>query len=495
MKKYILAIDQGTSSSRALIFDKNVKIISIAQLEVTSYYPEVGWVEQDPQEILNSVLIVVRKALQQASLTIEDIASIGITNQRETTIVWEKATGTPVYQALVWQSRQTVDICSEMIKAGYSDMIKNKTGLLIDAYFSASKIRWILDAIPQGQERAENGELLFGTIDTWLVYNLTAEKVHITDVSNASRTLLMDIHTLQWSKELLNIWNIPASMLPKICDTSCVYGYTSKAIFKAEVPIASVVGDQQAALFGQTCFKTGDTKNTYGTGCFILMNIGDKPVLSKHNLLTTVGWKIKDEVIYALEGSVFVAGSAVKWLRDEMQIIESSSESESKALSVRDNGGVYLVPSFVGLGAPYWDSEVKGAIFGLTYGTQQAHIVRAVLESLCYQSYDVLKAMESDVGFELAELMVDGGASENNFLLKWQANVLSKKVSRPQILETTALGAAFLAGLAVDYWKDKEDIKSRNNIGKVFFPEKNKAEMAHYLKNWKKAIEATKTFK
>lgn len=494
MKKYIMAIDQGTTSSRVILFDQSSNMVAIAQKEVETLYPHPGWVEQSAEDIWSSVVAVIFEALAKANLTLEQIAAIGITNQRETTVIWDKKTGKPVYQALVWQSRQTAKLCEEKIEAGLQSTIQNKTGLRIDPYFSASKIRWILDTIEDGQERAERGELLFGTIDSWLVYRLTGKQVHVTDVSNASRTLLMDLKKLQWDEELCTIWNIPKGILPEIKNTAEVYGTTDSAIFGKSVPIASIVGDQQAALFGQTCFKQGDVKNTYGTGCFMLMNIGDKIIQSKHGLLTTVAWRINNQVTYALEGSVFVAGAAVQWLRDGIKLIQTSAESEDLATSIVDSDGVVVVPSFVGLGTPYWQQNVKGAMFGLTRGTTEKQIVRATLESLAYQSYDVLKAMEQDTGLSITTLQVDGGASTNNFLMQWQANVLQTSIHRPCINETTALGAAYLAGLAVGYWKDYKEIQQNWQEDQSFQPNKSKEEMKPYLDNWKKAIEATCKF-
>ena len=494
MEQYILAIDQGTTSTRAIIFDHESNICAIAQKELTMYYPEPGWVEQNAEEIWTSVVTVIFESLTKANIKMEQVAGIGITNQRETTVVWEKETGKPVYFALVWQSRQTSTLCDEMKERGVEKLVRDKTGLVIDSYFSASKIRWILNTIENGQERAENGELLFGTIDSWLVYKLSGQKVHITDVSNASRTLLMNIHDCSWDKELCALWGIPEGMLPEIYDTANVYGVTDASVFGKEIPIAAVVGDQQAALFGQACFEPGSVKNTYGTGCFLLMNTGKNMQFSQHGLLTSVGWRVNGETTYVLEGSVFVAGAAIQWLRDEVKLIETASESEEYAYLVEDSGGVVVVPSFVGLGAPYWNQDVKGAIFGLTRGSNDAHIIRATLESLAYQTSDVLKAMEKDTGLRIASLQVDGGACRNDFLMQWQANVIQAEVIRPSIIETTALGAAYLAGLAVGFWKHHDEVKANWQQDCVFEPLKSKEEMAIYLDNWEKAIQAVCKF-
>ena len=494
MQEYILAIDQGTTSTRAIIFDHDSHILAIAQKELTMFYPEPGWVEQNAEEIWTSVVTVIFESLAKANLKMDQIAAIGITNQRETTVIWEKDTGRPVYFALVWQSRQTSQLCDEMKERGVSERIQEKTGLVIDTYFSASKIRWILDKVDNGQERAENGELFFGTIDSWLVYKLSGHTTHITDVSNASRTLLMNIHECSWDEELCQLWNIPKKMLPEIHDTSKIYALTDASVFGKEVPIAAVVGDQQAALFGQTCFEAGSVKNTYGTGCFLLMNTGNKMQFSKHGLLTSVGWRINGEINYVLEGSVFVAGAAIQWLRDELKMIDHAEESEEFAYLVEDSGGVVVVPSFVGLGAPYWKQDVKGAIFGLTRGSSDAHIIRATLESLAYQTYDVLTAMKKDTGLEIKQLQVDGGACKNDFLMQWQANVLQAEVIRPSIIETTALGAAYLAGLAVGYWKHHDEVREKWLEDRVFTPLKTKDEMASYLEKWDKAIQAVCKF-
>lgn len=494
-QQYILAIDQGTSSSRAIIFNRQSQIVSQAQKELASNYPAPGWIEQDPIAIWESVLAVVFESLAKAQVSIKAIAAIGITNQRETTIVWDKASGKPVYPAIVWQSRQTRELCEQVRQQGLAPLIKEKTGLLIDPYFSASKIRWILDQVPAGQKRAEQGELLFGTVDSWLVYQMTAGKLHLTDVSNASRTLLMDINTLAWDSTLCDIWQIPMKMLPTIKPTSAIYGTTAATVFQAEVPIGAVVGDQQAALFGQRCFEPGMVKNTYGTGCFMLMNTGNKPQLSQYGLLATVAWQIGTEVVYALEGSVFVAGAALQWLRDGLEILKQTSDSEAIASRLADNGGVYIVPAFTGLGAPYWDEQAQGAIFGLTRGTTRAELIRATLESLAYQTYDILTAMEADTALKIIDLRVDGGASANKFLLQWQADLLQKPVILPPILETTALGAAYLAGLACGYWQNKSDLLASVTTSETIYPMLSKSESARYLANWRQAIQATQLFK
>lgn len=492
--QYLLAIDQGTTSSRAMIFDENINVLAIAQKEITSFYPEPGWVEQNGDEIYASVISVIFEALTKADLKMSDISAIGITNQRETTLIWDKATGKPVYFALVWQSRQTEELCEAMRNRHVDEMIKTKTGLIIDPYFSASKIRWILDKIESGQKRAENGELMFGTVDTWLAYRLSGKAIHVTDVSNASRTQLMNINTLKWDEELLALWNIPLAIMPCIKSTAEVYGYTDQSILNGTVPLAALVGDQQASLFGQACFEAGDVKNTYGTGCFMLMNIGDEVKLSKNGLLTTVAWQIHDQVSYALEGSVFVAGAAIQWLRDGLRLLEDAPSSEQFAHEVSDNGGVYIVPAFVGLGAPYWDSGARGAIFGLTRGTTRAHLIRATLESLAFQTYDVLKAMESDTGFKIKVLKVDGGASRNNFLMQCQADIMQSRINRALVNETTALGAAFLAGLAVGVYKSIDEIKEKWKNDIEFKPQKSQTEVDVSLTKWRKAVEATRLF-
>lgn len=492
MKSYVMAIDQGTTSTRAILFDHDSNVIGIAQKELDNYYPHPGWVEQNAKEIWGSCVAVMFEVMAKYNVKAEEIAAIGITNQRETTIVWDKETGEPIYFAVVWQSRQSDEYCVQLKEAGKEPLIKEKTGLLLDPYFSASKIRWILDHVEGAQQRGERGELLCGTIDTWLVWNLTNKTKHITDVSNASRTMLMNLETLAYDDELLKLWNIPKGMLPTIMDTSSVYGECT--LFDHPIPIASVVGDQQAALFGQTCFQAGDVKNTYGTGCFLLMNTKEKMIHSKHGLITCVGWRMNNEVNYVMEGSVFVAGAAIQWLRDGLKIINSSEETQQRALSVEDNGGVYVVPAFTGLGAPYWKPQVKGAIYGLTRGTSQEHIIRATLESLAYQTYDVLEAMQSDSGIQIKTLQVDGGASRNDFLMQFQSDILASEVRRSLISETTALGAAYLAGLAVNFWKDQNEIKQHFQYGKSFQPQMNKKNRELKLSKWKKAIAATIEF-
>jgi glycerol kinase len=443
-------------------------------------------------EIWTSVQYVCLNAVEKAKINVQDIKTIGITNQRETTIVWDKKSGLPVYDALVWQSRQTNELCEKVVRAGYSDVVRQKTGLPIDPYFSASKVRWILDNIENGQKRADNGELLFGTVDSWLVYKLTNGNVHITDVTNASRTMLMNLDTLKWDRELLDIWNIPEVMLPEIKDSSEVYGYTH--LFGTELPIAACVGDQQSALFGQMCFESGQCKNTYGTGCFLLFNTGDKRVESKNGLVTTVGWKIKDEIVYALEGSVFVAGAAIQWLRDGLKVIEKASETERIAYELKSSDGVYVVPAFTGLGAPYWDQNVKGAIFGLTRGTTTNHIIRATLEALAYQSYDLIEAMQQDTDITITALQVDGGACRNNYLMQFQSDLLQTKIVRPVNFETTALGAAMLAGLAIGIFADKNDLIDKYEVDHKFEPELNSMQVQKLIQGWKKAVKATMEF-
>ncbi|CAM4062289.1 glycerol kinase GlpK [Bacillus paramycoides] len=496
MKKYILSLDQGTTSSRAILFNKKGEIVHSAQKEFTQHFPKPGWVEHNAQEIWGSILAVIATCLSEADVKPEQIAGIGITNQRETAVVWDKITGKPVYNAIVWQSRQTVGICDDLKEKGYSDMVREKTGLLIDAYFSGTKVKWILDNVEGAREKAENGDLLFGTIDTWLVWKLSGGKAHVTDYSNASRTLMFNIHDLQWDDELLDMLTVPKSMLPEVRPSSEIYGETiDYHFFGQNVPIAGVAGDQQAALFGQACFGEGMAKNTYGTGCFMLMNTGEKAVASEHGLLTTIAWGIDGKVNYALEGSIFVAGSAIQWLRDGMRMFKDASESEEYASRVESTEGVYVVPAFVGLGTPYWDSEVRGAMFGVTRGTTKEHFIRATLESLAYQTKDVLCAMEADSGIELNTLRVDGGAVKNNFLMKFQSDILDVPVERPVINETTALGAAYLAGLAVGYWKNQDEIKAQWHMDKRFEPTMEAETSEELYAGWKKAIEATKAFK
>lgn len=495
MEQYILAIDQGTTSSRAIIFNKNGEIVSSAQKEFTQYFPKAGWVEHDANEIWVSVAAVYTEAILKAGIDAGQIAAIGITNQRETAVVWDKATGTPIYHAICWQSRQTADICDELRKAGYEDMIRKKTGLLIDPYFSGTKIKWILDHVEGARERAQKGELLFGTIDTWLVYKLSGGKAHVTDYSNASRTMLYNIHDLCWDQELLKILSIPESMLPQVKPSSCIYGYTKPQYFyNCEVPIAGIAGDQQAALFGQTCFTPGMAKNTYGTGCFLLMNTGEKPIFSQHGMITTIAWGIDGKVEYALEGSVFVAGSAIQWLRDGLRMIDTAPESEQIAAAVTDSEGVYVVPAFVGLGAPYWDDRARGAVFGITRGTTKAHFVRATLESLAYQSRDILEAMEKDSGISLTTLKVDGGAVKNNLLMQFQADILNVPVERPVLNETTALGAAYLAGLAVGFYESREELQKNNRQDRLFTPSIGEEKREELYKGWKQAVKATCAF-
>ncbi|MBC1934837.1 glycerol kinase GlpK [Listeria grandensis] len=495
-KKYILALDQGTTSSRAMIVDETGEIIGVEQKEFEQIFPKPGWVEHNANEIWASILAVIAGVLLKTNISSKDIAGIGITNQRETTVVWEKESGNPIYNAIVWQSRQTADICNQLKKDGYNDIVRDKTGLLIDAYFAGTKARWILDHVDGAQERAENGELLFGTIDTWLVWKLTGGKAHVTDYSNASRTLLYNIYDLQWDDELLEMLNIPKVMLPEVRQSSEVYGTTVPYhFFGEEVPVAGIAGDQQAALFGQGCFEKGEAKNTYGTGCFLLMNTGDKAVKSDTGLLTTLAWGIDGKVEYALEGSIFVAGSAIQWLRDGMRMLRHSGDSENYASRIESSDGVYVVPAFVGLGAPYWDSDVRGAVFGLTRGTEKEQFIRATLESLAYQTKDVLDAMEKDSGIELKLLHVDGGACANDFLMQFQADILNVPVERPENRETTVLGAAFLAGLAVGVWKDRKEIKRHWKLDKKFEVEMKEEERAALYGGWKKAVKAAQAFK
>ena len=489
MSQYILALDQGTSSSRAIVFDHGGNICSTAQMEFTQYFPKPGWVEHDPMEIWSSEAGVIAEAISKIGINGKDIAAIGITNQRETTIVWDARTGIPVYNAIVWQDRRTSEFCDELKARGLVDKIREKTGLIIDAYFSGTKIKWILDNVPGAREKAEAGELRFGTVDSWLVWQLTRGEVHVTDVSNASRTMLFNINTLQWDQELLDLLGVPASMMPSVRSSSEVYGHTKTTIFAHEVPIAGMAGDQQAALFGQMCTEPGSVKNTYGTGCFLLMNTGEKPILSRNNLLTTVAWKIGETVNYALEGSIFVGGSVVQWLRDGLGIIRSSSEIEALAASVPDNGGVYFVPALTGMGAPYWDQYAHGVICGITRGTKAAHIARAALEGIAFQTMDIVGAMERDAGVLLAELKVDGGASRNNLMMQFQSDVLGASVIRPKVTETTAMGACYLAGLAVGYWSSLDEIKRQWQADRVFRP--SGADMTAVKEGWKDAISRT----
>ncbi|MDE6564726.1 MAG: glycerol kinase GlpK [Muribaculaceae bacterium] len=488
MEKFILSLDQGTTSSRAIVFDHDGNIRSMAQHEFPQIFPKPGWVEHDPFQIWGSQASVIAEAISKIGINGHNIAAIGITNQRETTIVWDAETGEPVYNAIVWQDRRTSEYCDSLREAGHAEMIRAKTGLIIDAYFSATKIKWILDNVPGARERAEAGKLKFGTVDTWLISCLTRNTVHVTDVTNASRTMLFNIHTLEWDKELLELFDIPASMLPSVKPSSCVMGYTTTTIFAHEVPIAGVAGDQQAALFGQMCIKPGAVKNTYGTGCFLLMNSGSKPIVSKNRLLSTIAWKIGDEVTYALEGSVFVGGSVVQWLRDSLRCISSSSEVEALAESVADSGGVYFVPALTGLGAPYWNQYARGIISGISRGTTSAHIARAALEGIAYQIYDIVKAMELDSGLNIVELKVDGGASRNNLLMQFQSDILDTEVLRPHITETTALGAAYFAGLAVGYWESIDHINSQWRVERRFRPESDSEQIAANLDGWHDAV-------
>jgi glycerol kinase len=491
MDKYILALDQGTTSSRAIVFDRAGNAVSVAQKEFTQYFPKPGWVEHDPMEIWSSQIGVAQEAVSALRLGKDDIAAIGITNQRETTIVWDAETGVPVHNAIVWQDRRTAEYCDSLKEKGLTGMIREKTGLIIDAYFSGTKIRWILENVPGAREKAKAGQLRFGTVDSWLVWNLTAGKVHVTDVSNASRTMLFNINTLQWDEELLDLMDIPISMMPEVRSSSEVYGKTSGNVFAEGVPVAGMAGDQQAALFGQMCTEPGSVKNTYGTGCFMLMNTGTEPIMSKNNLLTTIAWKIGDTVNYALEGSIFVGGSVVQWLRDGLGIIKSSSEVEELARTVPDNGGVYFVPALTGMGAPWWDQYAKGCIHGITRGTTAGHIARAALEGIAFQTMDIVNAMEKDADVKLAELKVDGGASKNNLLMQFQADVLGADVIRPQVTETTAKGACYLAGLAVGFWSDVDEIKSQWLADKTFKPEAPEERVRALKEGWADAIKRT----
>ena len=491
MAKYMMALDAGTTSNRCIIFDKKGKRVSSAQKEFTQYFPKPGWVEHDANEIWSSQLGVAVEAMQKIGAEAGDIAGIGITNQRETAIVWDKFTGEPVYHAIVWQCRRTSEYCDSLKEKGLTEFFRKKTGLIIDAYFSGTKIKWILDHVEGARERAERGELLFGTVETWLIWKMTKGAVHVTDYSNASRTLMFNINTLEWDKEILEELNIPVCMLPEVKPSSCVYGKTDSSYFGGEIPIAGAAGDQQAALFGQTCFQKGEAKNTYGTGCFLLMNTGDKPVFSNHGLLTTIAWGLDGHVNYALEGSVFVAGAAIQWLRDELRLIDSSVDSEYMANKVKDTNGCYVVPAFTGLGAPYWDQYARGAIVGLTRGVNKYHIIRATLESLAYQVRDVTEAMEADSGISISALKVDGGASANNFIMQTQADMVRVPVVRPECVETTAMGAAYLAGLAVGYWKDKEEIIKNWKEEKVFRPEISVEERDKKMAGWKRAVKCS----
>lgn len=493
MGNYILALDQGTTSSRAILFSREGTIVSLAQKEFTQYYPSPGYVEHDPTEIWSSQVGVATEAMIKAGLAPKDVVAIGITNQRETTIVWDRQTGKPLHNAIVWQDRRTAAYCDELKEAGQSKRIQEKTGLIIDAYFSATKIKWLLDNVAGARERAEKGTLAFGTVDSWLVWNLTGGKVHATDITNASRTMLFNIHTLEWDKDLLDLFNIPASMLPKVCSSSEILGETAGNILAHKIPIAGIAGDQQAALFGQMCTRPGMVKNTYGTGCFMLMNTGSKPVISKNNLITTVAWKIKDEVMYALEGSIFIGGAVVQWLRDELGFIPSAPAVENLAMQVNDNGGVYLVPAFAGLGAPHWNQHARGTMVGITRGTTSAHIARAALESIAFQTMDVLTAMQADSGETILELRVDGGAVSNDLLMQIQANVLNTVVVRPQITEVTALGAAYLAGLATGFWSSREEIENQWKLNRQFKADNDVNNETH-IQGWQRAVKAAKAW-
>ena len=490
MAQFIVALDQGTTSSRALVFDKNGKTKSIAQKEFRQYFPKPGWVEHDANEIWSSQMAVTIEAVSKAKLQADHIAAIGITNQRETTIVWNRKTGEPIYNAIVWQDRRTAEYCDQLINEGWEDKIREKTGLVIDAYFVATKVKWILDNIKNARKLAEKGDLVFGTVDSWLIWNLTNGKKHITDYTNASRTLLFNIHTLDWDDELLELFDIPKSMLPELCDSSGEIALTSGMLFAKKIPITGVAGDQHAALFGQMCTKEGMVKNTYGTGCFLLMNIGKKPLVSKHRLITTIAWKIGEDIQYALEGSIFISGAVIQWLRDGLGLIKSAEESEKMATTVKDTDGVYFVPAFTGLGAPYWNQHARGTMVGITRGTSAAHIVRASLESIAFQTYDVLKAMEADSNITIRELRVDGGATDNEFLMQFQSTILNTRIVKPQTSEVTALGAAYLAGLGIGFWKDRNEIIEKWEIDKSYLPETN-TNVEEQLQAWKKAVQTT----
>ncbi|MDU2883983.1 MAG: glycerol kinase GlpK [Staphylococcus epidermidis] len=496
MEKYILSIDQGTTSSRAILFNKEGEIKGVSQREFKQHFPHPGWVEHDANEIWTSVLSVMAELLNENNINANQIEGIGITNQRETTVVWDKNTGRPIYHAIVWQSRQTQDICTNLKEQGYEETFREKTGLLLDPYFAGTKVKWILDHVEGAREKAENGDLLFGTIDSWLVWKLSGRTAHITDYTNASRTLMFNIYDLKWDDELLELLDIPKQMLPEVKESSEIYGKTiDYHFFGQEVPIAGIAGDQQAALFGQACFDRGDVKNTYGTGGFMLMNTGEEEVKSESGLLTTIAYGLDGKVNYALEGSIFVSGSAIQWLRDGLRMINSAPQTENYASRVESTEGVYMVPAFVGLGTPYWDSEARGAIFGLSRGTEKEHFIRATLESLCYQTRDVMEAMSKDSGIEVQNLRVDGGAVKNNFIMQFQADIVNSSVERPEIQETTALGAAYLAGLAVGFWDDKEDIRERWKLQTEFKPEMDEDQRHKLYSGWKKAVKATQVFK
>jgi glycerol kinase len=486
--QYILALDQGTTSSRAIIFDKKGRQVAVAQKDFEQHFPKAGWVEHDPVEIWTSQASVATEVITKSNITAAQIAGIGITNQRETTILWDRKTGKPVYNAIVWQDRRTSAYCNQLKEQGYADTIREKTGLIIDAYFSATKIKWILDNVEGVRERAERGEICFGTVDSWLIWKLSSGKAHLTDVTNASRTMIYNIHSLKWDEELLKIFDIPVSILPEVKSSSEVFCTTAGDIFSAKIPIAGIAGDQQAALFGQLCLKPGMAKTTYGTGCFLVMNTGEKPVTSDNQLLTTIAWKIGDKVNYALEGSVFIGGAAIQWLRDGISLLDHAKESEALAESLPDNDGVYFVPALTGLGAPYWNQDARGAFFGITRGTSVAHMTRAALEAIAYQVYDVLKAMEKDAGEEVREMRVDGGATANNFLMQFQADLVRCTIKRPKMLETTALGAAYLAGLATGYWEDVEDLRELWEADQSFEPKQDAEKVKKYLHFWHKAV-------
>ncbi|MBC7935048.1 MAG: glycerol kinase GlpK [Rhizobacter sp.] len=494
MSQFILALDQGTTSSRAIIFDKKGSMVGVAQKEFKQIFPQSGWVEHDANEIWSTQLGVATEAVLKAGITISNIAAIGITNQRETTVVWDRATSQPVYNAIVWQDRRTAAYCDFLKAGGHAQKIKDKTGLVTDAYFSGTKVKWILDNVKGAREKAERGELCFGTIDSWLLWKLTNGTVHATDMSNASRTLLYNIHALQWDAELLELFSIPASMLPEVRSSSEIYGYTQNILTAIKIPVSGIAGDQQSALFGQMCIEPGMVKNTYGTGCFMLMNTGEKPVRSDNNLLTTIAWQVNGKVHYALEGSVFIGGAVVQWLRDGLKLVQTSGDVEELAAKVKDNGGVYVVPAFTGLGAPYWNQYARGTIVGLSRGSTDAHVARAALESIAFQSMDVLKSMEADAGISIKEVRVDGGATINNILMQFQADILNTNVIRPQVTETTALGAAYLAGLAVGFWKDMDEVQQYWQQDKIFAPVMKDDERAGLQKNWKKAIRAAQAW-
>lgn len=488
MAKYVMALDAGTTSNRSILFNEKGEICSVAQREFTQHFPKPGWVEHDADEIWASMLGVAVEAMNKIGASASDIAAIGITNQRETAIVWDKNTGEPVYRAIVWQCRRTSEYCDSLKEKGLTEKFREKTGLVIDAYFSGTKVRWILENVPGAREKAQGGDLLFGTVETWLIWKLTGGAVHVTDYSNASRTMLFNINTLQWDEEILKELDIPFSMLPEVKPSSCIYGTADPRFLGGSIPIAGAAGDQQAALFGQTCFNPGEAKNTYGTGCFLLMNTGEKPVFSKNGLVTTIAWGLDGKVNYALEGSIFVAGAAIQWLRDELRIIDSAADSEYMAKKVKDTNGCYVVPAFTGLGAPHWDQYARGTIVGITRGVNKYHIIRATLESLAYQVNDVLEAMKADSGIDLAALKADGGASANDFLMQTQADIIKAPVNRPRCVETTAMGAAYLAGLAVGYWSDKEDVRKNWAIDRTFRPSLDEEERMKRVKGWNKAV-------